>query len=104
MSTGAVWLVGEGAFLIAVGNFLRVGRQYIPGDFLGTPASLLFFLNTGWLGVLTRFPDEVLADFLIGDFAIFFGMVNVGLDLGRILDALAGLLFGCSLNIGLLSC
>ncbi len=50
------------------------------------------------------FHDEVLADFLIGDFAIFFGMVNVGLDLGRILDALAGLLFGCSLSIGLLSC
>ena len=92
------------AFLIAVWNFLRVGRHFISGDFLGIPASLLFFLIKGCLGIFTRFHNEDLADFLIGDLAIFFGMVNLGLDLGGVLGILAELLSGCSLSIGLLSC
>ena len=77
-----------------------MGRHFISGDFLGIPASLLFFLIKGCLGIFTRFHNEDLADFLIGDLAIFFGMVNLGLDLGGVLGILAGLLSGCSLSIG----
>ena len=75
--------------------------HFISGDFLGIPASFLIFLIEGCRGAFTRFHEGELAVFLTGDLAIFFGIVNLGLGLGVVLDALAGLLPGCSLSTGL---
>ena len=47
--------------------------------------------------LFTCFHGEV-----FGGLAIFFGMVNLGLDFGGVVGILAGLFNGCSLSFGFL--
>ena len=73
--------------------------HFISADLLGIPALLFFFLIKGCMETSTCFHGEVFSFFLSGDLAIFFGMVNLGLDFGGGLGILAGLLNGCSLSL-----